>query len=110
MTTSKFAATSHGSYLERRNSLLQSIDELAPTLIEVIPQLEQAGRLPMDIETALASQGLYSILTPKSLGGLELDVHTFVLAIERLARYEASCGWCAFISNTSALLAGYLSP
>ncbi len=110
MTTSKFAATSHGSYLERRNSLLQSIDELAPTLIEVIPQLEQAGRLPMDIATALASQGLYSILTPKSLGGLELDVHTFVLAIERLARYEASCGWCAFISNTSALLAGYLSP
>jgi len=50
------------------------------------------------------------MLTPRALGGSEVDARSFVLVIERLARAEASSAWCAFISSTTALIAGYLPP
>ncbi|WP_394830101.1 acyl-CoA dehydrogenase family protein [Pendulispora rubella] len=92
----------------RRQQLMDTAERLAPRLREANAAIERQRFLPQDIATELAAAGLYRMLTPAALGGYEVDVHTFVLVIERLARADASAAWCTFISCTSAIVGAYL--
>jgi indole-3-acetate monooxygenase len=49
-------------------------------------------------------------LLPRSAGGEETVPAVYVAAVEELARHDASIGWIAFVSNSSALIAAYLEP
>jgi alkylation response protein AidB-like acyl-CoA dehydrogenase len=50
------------------------------------------------------------MLLPRSAGGDETEPAVYVAAIEELARHDASIGWIAFVTNSSALIAAYLEP
>jgi alkylation response protein AidB-like acyl-CoA dehydrogenase len=94
--------------LELRRQILGTAEELAQSVRSLNAAIEEQRCLPDEVAQSLADAGLYRMLTPKHLGGHEVDVHTFVLAVERLARGDASVAWCTFISCTSAMIAGYL--
>ncbi|WP_394842847.1 acyl-CoA dehydrogenase family protein [Pendulispora brunnea] len=91
-----------------RGQLMDAAERLAPRLQAATAAIESRRSLPQDIAAELAAAGLYRMLTPAALGGHEVDVHTFVTVIERLARADASAAWCTFISCTSALVGAYL--
>ena len=94
--------------LAMRHHLLAVADQMAEGLQAANAAIEAQRHLPQEIAQSLADAGLYRMFTPEHLGGHEVDVHTFVLVIERLARADASAAWCTFISCTSAIVAGYL--
>ncbi|MEQ5843735.1 acyl-CoA dehydrogenase family protein [Paraburkholderia acidicola] len=98
----------HGDDLSTRRHLLAVADQMAEGLQTANAAIEAQRHLPQKIAQSLADAGLYRMFTPRHLGGHEVDVHTFVLVIERLARADASAAWCTFISCTSAIIAGYL--
>jgi alkylation response protein AidB-like acyl-CoA dehydrogenase len=50
------------------------------------------------------------MLLPRSAGGDEVEPAVYVAAVEELARHDASVGWLAFVTNSSALIAAYLEP
>jgi hypothetical protein len=50
--------------------------------------------------------GIYRLLVPVTLGGLEQDAVTFVRVIEALAAADGSSGWFAMIAGLGGLLAG----
>lgn len=91
-----------------RLELLQAAEALAPELSAKNTLIEQTRHLPQDVADQLADSGLYRMLTPRQYGGHEVDIMTFALVIERLARADASAAWCTFISCTTALTGAYL--
>jgi alkylation response protein AidB-like acyl-CoA dehydrogenase len=94
--------------LDERERLLGIASQLEPALVAANSDIERERHLPHGIANDLAACGLYGLFTPRKYGGLEVDMHTFVLVIERLARSDASAAWCTFISNTSAIIGAYL--
>jgi indole-3-acetate monooxygenase len=73
-------------------------------------EMEQARRMPTDLARAMADLGVYRMLRPKNIGGLECSPEVFLKAIEILASADASAGWCAMIGATSGVYSAYLPP
>ncbi|MGW0004390.1 acyl-CoA dehydrogenase family protein [Nocardia grenadensis] len=68
-----------------RAALRQLVDK---EIIPVANEWERSGRYPTEIVARLREMGLFGITTPEEYGGLELDMVSFTLVYEELAR-----GW-----------------
>lgn len=90
------------------NSLVEAAHTLGPDLRARADEIETARRLPPDIAARMAKLGVFRMVTPKSLGGLELPPAEIVRTVEALAEHNASVGWCAMIGATTALNAAYM--
>ena len=75
-------------------SPLETARELAPLIRSYADQFEDARELPRPLFEALADAGLFRLLIPRSLGGSELDLLTYIEVIEELGRADASTAWC----------------
>lgn len=71
-------------------------------------EIEELGRLPDDIAAALAETGICRALAPEELGAPEMALPDLLPMIEELAYHEGGLGWCAMISSTTSLAAGFL--
>ena len=83
---------------------------LAPAIKERADEMEQARRMPAELAKIMADIGVYRMLRPAAIGGLECSPAEFVKAIEALAEADASAGWCAMIGATSGVYSAYLPP
>ena len=92
----------------QHRNLLAEAGRAALALSGRSAEIEAQRQLPQDIADALASAGLYRLLTPRAFGGHETHPATFYAVIEQLARADAATAWCCFISCTASLLAAYL--
>ncbi len=67
---------------------------LAPLILAQADATEREGRVTCATMDALHEAGLLRMLLPKSIGGAELDLSTFVQTVEAIARADASTAWC----------------
>ena len=91
-------------------SLLTAVHDLAAQVRSLSQQIETQRRLPQSLVDAMAAAGLFRLLIPRSLDGLEVDVSTFIRTIEATAALDGSVGWSAMIGATGGLTSGYLPP
>jgi len=82
--------------------------ELAGPLAEAGDEIERTRRIPERLLSRLHGQGLFRLLLPRDLGGGEVEPGAYVLALEELARHDASVAWNVFVGNSAALIAPYL--
>jgi alkylation response protein AidB-like acyl-CoA dehydrogenase len=82
---------------------------LAPMITAAGDAIEAQRRLTTDVVDALHGARLYRLLLPRSLGGAELDLATFSLVIEELAKADGSTAWCVCQGNGCAQSAGFLA-
>jgi alkylation response protein AidB-like acyl-CoA dehydrogenase len=93
----------------RAISWRESIAEVLPIVRAARDDAEARRCLPPHLVSALADAGLFWMLTPRSLGGRELDPLTRMEMIEALARVDGSTAWCVEIgSGTAWMLSGWL--
>ena len=85
-------------------------ERLASEISERASEIEAARRLPADLAAKMAEGGIFRMVTPSYLGGLELTPREIVETVEILAAADASTGWCAMIGATTALNAAYMEP
>lgn len=85
-----------------------AVAELAPRIAARAEEIEAARRLPADLAAELASAGLFRMIVPRSLGGLEMPPDEVVATIEAVAAADASVGWCLMIAATTGLTSAYL--
>src|SRR4051794_27062219 len=56
----------------------------------------------------MTDAGVFRMLVPEAVGGLERDPAELVATVTDLARGDGAAGWCAAIGSSSGLLAAYL--
>ncbi|HEV8713027.1 MAG TPA: acyl-CoA dehydrogenase family protein [Candidatus Binatia bacterium] len=91
-----------------REDLLERVQQLTPVIREHADRGEQERHLADPVVAALQEAGLYRMLVPRELGGLQVDPLTFYQVVEALARVDGSTGWCMFISGSAPLSVGFL--
>src|ERR1700750_1182450 len=83
--------------------LLEALRDLSPELASRSKEIEDGRRVPNDIAVKLRRLGLFRMLLPRSLGGLELSAPDAVQMLETLAAADSSVGWVAMIAMTSQM-------
>ena len=81
---------------------------LAPMIAAAGDAIEAERCLTPAAVEALHAAGLYRLLLPRDLGGGELDLMSFSLVIEELAKADGSTAWCVCQANGCAQSAGFL--
>ncbi len=93
-----------GSELEQR------ADRAAALARELAPRTERERRLAEELLEELRGSGLMRAGAPSTLGALQAPPAVTLECAERIARGDASAGWCVSIAATSSLLSAYLPP
>ena len=77
--------------------------ELCAEIAAAADEIERTQRIPEPLLQRLHDSRLFRMLLPHSAGGDETSPAIYVAAVEELARHDASIGWIAFVTNSSAL-------
>src|SRR6058998_1532126 len=85
-------------------SPLDAARKLAPQIRACADAIEAARELPRPLFEALADAGFFHLAVPRSLGGGELDLPTYIQVIEELGKADASTAWAI---NQGAIFATY---
>lgn len=88
--------------------VLAAICDLAPGIAARAAEIETARRLPADLARTLAETGVFRLVVPRAIGGIEAPPTKYFEIVRRLAQADGSVGWCAMIGATSGLPAAYL--
>ena len=83
---------------------------LVPRIAAAADEIERTRRLPRDLLDALHDESLFRMMLPRSLGGGEVDLATFVRTIETIASADASAAWCLCQASGCSMSAAYLAP
>ena len=92
-----------------RGALLRPARALAPDVRAARHAIEGQRRLPPALVQAMTAAGLFRLLRPRSLGGLEVEPQTHLALIEEVARVDASAAWL-LQTNNGGLVAAWLDP
>src|SRR5262245_59165176 len=85
-------------------SPLDCARKLAPMIRASADQTEANRELPRSLFDAIADAGLFLLAVPRSLGGAEIDLPTYVQVLEEIGKADASTAW---IVNQCAIFATY---
>src|ERR1700757_2497156 len=73
--------------------LVREAAALQPVLRDYHEEIEREQRLPPALVGLLREAGLYKMVIPRSLGGLQVDTLSYLRAVETLAEGAGSVGW-----------------
>jgi alkylation response protein AidB-like acyl-CoA dehydrogenase len=90
--------------------LVAAARSLAPRIEVAADQIERDRAIPRDLVDALVDAGLFRLMLPRALGGLELDLPTYVKVVEEVARADGSVGWCVGQANGLCNYMVYADP
>jgi alkylation response protein AidB-like acyl-CoA dehydrogenase len=83
---------------------------LGPTIAAASDNIEGTRRIPEPLMERLHEARLFRMLLPRSAGGDQIEPGAYLLAVEELARHDASLAWNVFVANSAALIAAFLDP
>ena len=89
--------------------LFERVQELALVIREHADAAEQERRLPKPVHQALIAGGFQRMLTPRSLGGFELDPVSCASIVEEIAGIDSAAAWALQAPNVNAWWASRLS-
>ena len=84
------------------------VDRTSGLARDLAATIERERALPKALVEELRATGLMRAGAPAELGALEASPTTTLSGAERIARGDASAGWCVSIAATSSLLSAYL--
>lgn len=89
---------------------LQAARALRELIESEAERVEQAATMTQPVVDAIVESGLFRLLVPEALGGMEASPATIVDVCEELSFADGSVGW-AFAQNTTVLAySAYLAP
>jgi alkylation response protein AidB-like acyl-CoA dehydrogenase len=90
--------------------MLDVARELAPLVRQYADETEQIRQLPRPLFEALADAGLFHMMVPRSIGGGEVDLPTYVEVMEEIGKADASVAWCINQGGVFAIYASCVEP
>lgn len=95
--------------LDVDRDLLESVRGLVPLIRRYADEAERAREMPGAVIEGFTAAGIFRLLVPRALGGLEKDILTLMRVIEELAAVDGSAGWIAMIGALGGVPAGLFS-
>lgn len=89
-----------------RHNLIENAKLIAPILRAEASNAEKQRHLTDKTVETIKEAGLYRMLIPQSLGGIEADPLTVIQVIEEISYNHAAAGWCFLNSIAQTALAG----
>jgi len=89
---------------------LSALELLAPRIEQTRAASAAQRRLADELARDMAESGLFALLVPRALGGLELDPLSAADVVEEASRIDGSAGWAVMIGAQSAWFAAFLAP
>ncbi|MBS0224673.1 MAG: acyl-CoA dehydrogenase family protein [Proteobacteria bacterium] len=83
--------------------------KIGPAIAAVADEIEATQDIPEPVLTTLHESRLFRMLLPRSAGGDQIEPWIYLRAVEEVARHDGSVGWNVFVSNSSALIAPFIS-
>jgi len=83
---------------------LEAARKLAPLIRASAPETDAQRELPRPLFEAMADAGLFQLALPRTLGGAEMDLPSYIQVIEELGRADASTAW---VTNQVSIFATY---
>lgn len=80
--------------------LLDAALELGPLIAQHSAEGERDRRVPAMVIQAMKDAGLFRMMTPKSLGGLEADPVSSARVFEEVARFDSAASWILQAANS----------
>ncbi len=90
--------------------LVERARALQPLIAREADEIERTRRLTPAVTAALIENELYRALLPRSVGGHEVPLETFMQMQEEIAKADASTAWCLGQCSVCAMTAAYLEP
>ena len=85
-------------------SPLETARKLAPRIRSSAPETDALRELPRPLFEAMADAGLFRLALPRTLGGFEMDLPSYIQVIEEIGRADASTAW---VTNQVSVFATY---
>jgi alkylation response protein AidB-like acyl-CoA dehydrogenase len=89
-------------------ALFEAVRALAPALSARSAEIEAQRRIPPDLLNQLIEAGLFRMLTPRTHGGLEIDLPASMEIIEMVAAADGAAGWTVMIGSETPMLLALL--
>ena len=89
---------------------LERARALGPLLDEAGAEIERERQLPPRVVSALIENGLFRMMLPRSVGGLEVEPLVYVQVLEELGKHDASTAWSIGQNSGCSMAAAYLEP
>lgn len=83
---------------------LPSVDELRQKFAPYLSQMEIDRQLPANLVECLSDLGVFRMLAPRQMGGLELDFPIALELIRRISAVDGSIGWIAAVNSGACLV------
>ncbi len=84
--------------------------ELADDVARSADEIERSQTFPEPLLGRLHASRLLRMLLPKVYGGDQVTPGEYLLALEEIAKADASVAWNMFVANSAALIAAFLPP
>jgi alkylation response protein AidB-like acyl-CoA dehydrogenase len=83
-----------------------AVRALQPDIRAAAEQTERDRKPTPEIINKLLDAGLFDLIKPKAIGGVETDPITMMRVIEEASHADASIGWCVGIGVGTSIMAG----
>ena len=93
-----------------RPDRLATARDLGAAIAAAADTIEATRRIPEPLLAHLHASRLFRMLLPRSVGGDQTQPGDYLLAIDEIARHDASVAWNMFVANSAALIAPFLDP
>ena len=70
--------------------------------------IERERQIPQDVIDAMVDQGLFRLLVPRSVGGLEIDYLDYLAITQAVATADGSTAWCFNQNNILGTMASLM--
>jgi len=97
-----------GNGSAQRRAPIAAARDLAATIAAAAPAIEESRRIPPALVQEIARAGLFRMLVPESVGGLEVEPLTMLDVLEEIACADGSAGWATMIGATTGVIGAYL--
>jgi len=96
--------------MDMRGDPLARARALGDDIATAADEIERTRRIPAALLDQLHGARLCRMLLPRAFGGDEVEPGTYLLALETVARHDASVAWNLFTANSAVLIAPHLEP
>jgi alkylation response protein AidB-like acyl-CoA dehydrogenase len=93
-----------------RETLREAVASITPVIEAHRDEGERERRLSPAIVAAMREAGLFKLWTPKEYGGDEVDLPTFMAAVEEISRIDGASGWVFANLAAGGMFGAFLPP